>query len=78
MSYSFKLYLGREDTLLREVINLRYIDFRRSDRPGHPYVWRAKDYEELINVKELFARKFDADIDKEIINKIVKHVELAD
>ncbi|WP_270314584.1 beta-1,6-N-acetylglucosaminyltransferase [Streptococcus infantarius] len=71
-------------TLLREGghsverSNLRYIDFRRSDRPGHPYVWRAKDYEELINVKELFARKFDADIDKEIINKIVKHVELAD
>lgn len=70
--------LLREGGYSVERSNLRYIDFRRSDRPGHPYVWRAKDYEELINVKELFARKFDADIDKEIINKIVKHVELAD
>lgn len=45
---------------------LRYIDWNR----GTPYVFRSNDYDELLNSNMLFARKFDWNIDKEIIIKI--------
>lgn len=45
---------------------MRYIDWNR----GNPYIWRNKDYDELINSEYLFARKFDYNKDKEIINRI--------
>jgi hypothetical protein len=47
---------------------LRYIDWDR----GTPYVFRVDDYEELVNAGEsfLFARKFDSNIDREIVEKI--------
>lgn len=32
-----------------------------------PYVFRKKDYEELINSNMMFARKFDENVDREII-----------
>lgn len=43
---------------------LRYIDWNR----GNPYVFRKEDYDELIKSPCMFARKFDEDIDKEIID----------
>ena len=45
---------------------MRKIDWNR----GGPYVWRKNDYEELINSDCLFARKFDENVDNEIINCI--------
>jgi hypothetical protein len=45
---------------------LRYIDWKR----GNPYIFRLKDYDEIINSNMLFARKFDWNIDKDIIIKI--------
>lgn len=45
---------------------LRKIDWGR----GKPYIWRAKDYCELVNSNLLFARKFDENIDNEIIRLI--------
>ncbi len=45
---------------------LRYIDWKR----GNPYVFRATDYDEIMNSNMLFARKFDWNVDKEIILKI--------
>lgn len=50
--------------------NMRYIDWSR----GNPYVWREKDYDELINSEYLFARKFDEKIDKKIIEKIFNYI----
>lgn len=46
----------------------RYIDWER----GTPYTFRKKDFKELINSKALFARKFDLNVDKEIIDMIFK------
>lgn len=45
---------------------LRKIDWSR----GNPYVWQIEDYDELINSNCIFARKFDINIDKQIIDKI--------
>jgi hypothetical protein len=45
---------------------MRYIDWNR----GKPYTFRKRDYEELINSDRLFARKFDENVDKEIVNMI--------
>ena len=49
----------------------RNIDWNR----GGPYVWKKEDYEELINSDTLFARKFDSEQDREIIDLICKHVK---
>ena len=45
---------------------LRMIDWKR----GNPYVFRIEDAEELIESKCLFARKFDLNVDKMIIDKL--------
>lgn len=45
---------------------LRYIDWTR----GNPYVWKIEDYNRLINSNYLFARKFDEEESKELIDKI--------
>ncbi len=52
-----------EDTILRKI------DWVRGNGAS-PYVWRLADYEELMSCGMLFARKFDWNIDKEIILKI--------
>lgn len=44
----------------------RAIDWNR----GNPYVWRSSDYDELMSSTYLFARKFDSNIDKDIIVRI--------
>lgn len=48
---------------------MRLIDWNR----GNPYVWKSEDYEEIIKSNYMFARKFDINKDKNIINKIAKH-----
>lgn len=49
---------------------IRYIDWQR----GGPYTFRTEDFEELIESSSLFARKFDLNIDKEIINLIYDYI----
>lgn len=48
--------------------NIRYIDWER----GTPYTFRITDYDELIASEALFARKFDENLDNEIIEKLWK------
>lgn len=48
--------------------NLRHIDFKR----GRPYTWHEEDLSELLNSKDLFARKFDENVDEIIIDKLCK------
>ena len=53
--------------------NLRYINWWG----GRPYTWRAKDFEHLMKARDLgfmFARKFDAQIDDEIITKVANSI----
>ena len=46
------------------------IDWKR----GNPYVYKDEDFNELMNSKMLFARKFDINIDKNIILKIKNYI----
>ena len=46
--------------------NMRFIDFQR----GNPYVFRESDFDMLLDRQELFARKFDWNTDKKIVEKI--------
>lgn len=46
--------------------NLRHIDFNR----GRPYTWHEEDLSELLNSKDLFARKFNEDVEGIIIEKL--------
>ncbi len=48
----------------------RAIDWYRGD----PYIWRAKDYNELINSPAVFGRKFDITIDEKIVKDIANYV----
>ena len=48
----------------------RAIDWYR----GTPYVWKARDYEELINSPAVFGRKFDITVDEKIVQEIADYV----
>lgn len=48
---------------------MRSIDFQR----GTPWIWREEDYEKLLESDMLFARKFDAKVDRNIIEKIKRY-----
>ncbi len=48
----------------------RLIDWNR----GRPYVFKNTDFEELISSDKIFARKFDKDVDEEIIINIYNYL----
>ena len=52
-----------------EISDTRYIDWERGSN-NNPYVFRESDYEELQNAKGLFARKFDWNVDRQIIERL--------
>lgn len=69
------------DTIVNAEINgykdktMRLISFSRGRvRRGEPYMWQAKDFNELINSNMLFARKFDEVIDMEVVNKLKEYI----
>ncbi len=64
--YKDRLYIPLEKQVGNHNDCLRAIDWRR----GKPYVWRIEDYDELMNSECLFARKFDSQVDKSIIDRI--------
>lgn len=45
---------------------MRLIDWKR----GKPYIFRSGDYNQLISFNKMFARKFDEDVDFDIVEKI--------
>lgn len=45
---------------------MRKIDWNR----GSPFIWTKNEYDELVNSEFLFARKFDYNVDKDIIEMI--------
>lgn len=52
--------------------NFRFIDIKNRGNGSSPYIWRLSNFEELINSGCLIARKFDLNIDKEIVLKILE------
>jgi glycosyltransferase involved in cell wall biosynthesis len=51
--------------------NLRKIDWNA--KGTHPKLWKIEDIEELTSSPRLFARKFDENIDSEILDKLEMH-----
>lgn len=80
---NFKYSLCADELFLQTVVmkspyknnlincSLRHIDWER----GTPYTFRAEDYEELMNTEDLFARKFDMQVDVKIIDMIINVIE---
>lgn len=52
-----------------EIPDTRYIDWERGSN-NNPYVFRNADYEELKQTKSLFARKFDYQLDAQIVERL--------
>lgn len=68
-SYFYKrIFLEQEDD--DHFACLREIDWKR----GGPYVWRKDDYQYLLKSRCLFARKFDTNVDKDIVDALYNHL----
>lgn len=46
--------------------SMRYMDWHR----GRPYTFRTNDFDELTRADRFFARKFEDEVDKEIVQKL--------
>ena len=67
--FKTRIYQGLPEIDERSA-NLREIDWDRSKDATHPYTWRQKDLLSLKESELLFARKFDENVDKTIIDQI--------
>lgn len=53
----------------------RLINWQKAKKgSGHPYIWRIDDLETIRKSKAMFARKFDENVDKNIINSIEEFI----
>ena len=50
--------------------NLRYIDWSSNGTEIPPRTLTTKDFDKIVNSGKLFARKFDENVDKEILDRI--------
>lgn len=50
--------------------NMRFIDWTRGESVRHPWTFREEDYDLLMGVEHLWARKFDENVDSVIIDRI--------
>ncbi|NLL63457.1 MAG: beta-1,6-N-acetylglucosaminyltransferase [Ruminococcaceae bacterium] len=77
----FQSIIMNEDSPFKEkVINnsLRYIDWsdhKNGLNKGNPNTLTINDYEKIIESDAFFARKFDPEIDKEIIEKLDLYID---
>lgn len=55
--------------------HLFYIDW--SEKKPNPKTLRKEDFEKLVRSQKLFARKFDMEVDEEILNLLEKKIGLA-
>jgi glycosyltransferase involved in cell wall biosynthesis len=64
--HTFILNSKYKDTVVNR--NLRKIDWKSNG--AHPKLWKSEDFYELIATPELFARKFDENIDNRVLEKL--------
>ena len=62
-----------ENNISVENNDLLLVDWKRG-KDAHPYIWKSKDERQILTSNKLFARKFDENIDKQIIDKIYETV----
>ncbi len=71
-SSDFKNNLYMPDCNNNHEACMRLIDWER----GNPYVWRNEDYNQIMESPCLFARKFDINVDREIIEKVIESLSI--
>lgn len=57
--------------------NYRYIDWSdhsKGNNKGNPNLLLTKDYNKIINSNKFFARKFDNEVDENILNMIDENI----
>ena len=67
--YNAKIY---RDTY-GNTSDMRCVDWQRGNG-NNPYVFKSEDFDMLVESDKLFARKFDTETDKEIIDKIYNYI----
>jgi hypothetical protein len=81
----FKYVWGADEFLFSTIVynssfkdklrdNLTYVDWE-TKHDGHPKIMKMEDYEKIMNSDKLFARKFDKNIDGNIIEKIKQKIK---
>lgn len=70
--YKEELYYKKYDN--SNIAIMRLIDWKR----GTPYIFKQTDFEEIMHSECMFARKFDADVDNEIISMIRQKLDYED
>lgn len=65
-----KLYCSEEVSDNINEGNMRFIDWARRTSVRHPYTLRTEDYDLLMSVPHFWARKFDENVDAQIIEMI--------
>lgn len=55
--------------------NMRFIDWSRGEGIRHPWTFRNDDWEILMSVPHLWARKFNEKVDNEIIDRIYRKLK---
>lgn len=75
--FAGRLYISTPVQNQKEVnlANMRYIDWTRGESVRHPWTFRADDMELLESVPHFWARKFDEEVDSEIIDKIYNRLK---
>lgn len=71
--YREKLYDATEYVQNSEIDSeaaLRFIDWTRGESVRHPWTFRASDWDLLMSVPHFWARKFDENVDAEIIDRL--------
>lgn len=66
-SYKKSLYLNPNGI----ERNLRLIDFQRGNGYGSPHIWTIGDKDEILKTNNLFGRKFNSEIDSEIVKVVL-------
>lgn len=55
--------------------SMRYIDWNNSGSKKHPRTFTIEDFDLLKNVPHLWARKFDENVDRKIIDAVAEYVK---
>lgn len=75
--FAEKLFVSESVSNQKEVnlANMRFIDWTRGESIRHPWVFRKEDLPLLESVEHLWARKFDEEVDAEIIDILYKKLK---
>lgn len=68
--YSNMIDINQKDMILQNCKTWAYFFDKEKEFKGHPYIFTMKEYEKLKECNFWFARKFDIQIDEEILDEL--------